>query len=157
MDNSDTSGADHNAGDTSNAARRARAIGGVFFRSADPEATRAWYQQHLGLGTDAYGSAFTWRPDSAPEQRGFTQWSSFEADTDYFGSADQQFMINYRVEGLAELVETLRAEGVEIVDEIDVQPYGSFVHIVDNDGRRVELWEPIDTEYEDAVEGRTTS
>lgn len=137
--------------------RRARAIGGVFFRSADPEATRAWYERHLGLGTDQYGSAFTWRRDGEPERRGFTQWSSFAADTDYFGSSDQQFMVNYRVEGLVELVETLRAEGVEIVDEIDVQSYGSFVHIVDNDGRRVELWEPVDTEYESAVEGRTTS
>jgi len=126
---------------------RVRAIGGVFFRSKDSKASLEWYARHLGLGVDTYGSNFVWRKEDAPEQLGYTIWSPFKHETDYFGDNDQQFMINYRVDDLEALVETLRAEGVEIVDEIQVESYGKFVHIVDNEGRRVELWEPVDEEY----------
>ncbi len=134
---------------------RVRAIGGVFFRAKNSQATRDWYARHLGLGVDNYGSNFTWRHAESPEQFGHTQWSPFKHETDYFGSPDQQFMINYRVDDLEALVKTLREEGVEIVDEIITEDYGKFVHIVDNDGRRVELWEPVDDEYEKMLDGVT--
>ena len=134
---------------------RVRGIGGVFFKSADSAATRAWYAKHLGLATDDYGTNFVWRQADAPDQAGHTQWSPFKRDTAYFGDADQQFMINYRVDDLAALVARLRAEGVEIVDEIQTESYGKFVHIVDNDGRRVELWEPVDEEYAAMLDGVT--
>ncbi len=134
---------------------RVRGIGGVFFRSKDSEATRNWYAKHLGLGVDAYGSNFAWRYADNPEQFGYTQWSPFKQETDYFGSSDQQFMINYRVHDLEALVKTLRAEGVEIVDEVVTEAYGKFVHVIDNDGRRVELWEPVDSKYEKMLDGVT--
>ena len=138
-------------------AAQVHAIGGVFFRSSDPEATRAWYAEHLGLGVDVHGSTFTWRRDTAPESRGHTQWSPFGDDTDYFGDTDQQFMVNYRVDDLDGLLERLRAAGVEIVGEMQHYPFGRFQHIIDGDGRRVELWEPNDVAYEDEVDGATRS
>ncbi len=135
--------------------RRARAIGGVFFRSKDAEATKNWYARHLGLVTNDYGSIFAWRHDTAPEQRGFTVWGAFADDTDYFGAQDQQFMVNYRVDNLESLVASLKTEGVEIVSEIMNEPQGKFVHIIDLDGRRVELWEPDDEACERESEGVT--
>lgn len=137
--------------------QRVHAVGGVFFRCEDPAATRDWYQRHLGVNSDEYGSAFTWRRDSNPEQRGFLQWSPFEGSTEYFGSPDQQFMVNYRVDDLDGLLERLRADGVEVAGEIEEMEFGRFVHIVDNDGRRLELWEPIDAAYDEGVTARTES
>ncbi len=134
---------------------RVHAIGGIFFRSNNPEASRNWYKRHLGLNVDEYGTNFVWREEQAPQNRGYTQWSAFEHDTTYFGSADQQFMLNYRVDDLETLVEVLREDGVKIVGEIMHEAYGKFAHVIDGDGRRVELWEPIDTEYKKMLDGVT--
>jgi len=110
-----------------------RAVGGIFFRSSNPKSSREWYQRHLGLKTDEYGTNFAWRQDQDPEHRGFTQWSAFKQDTQYFGEHEQQFMINYRVDDLESLVAELRKDGIEIVDDIQHETYGKFVHIVDCD------------------------
>ena len=134
---------------------RVRGIGGVFFRAPQPAATRDWYQKHLGLRTDEYGTNFAWRQADDPGRPGYTQWSPFAADTSYFGAGGQQFMINYRVDDLAALLERLREAGVEIVGDVQEEPYGRFVHIVDGDGRRVELWEPVDDEYAKMLDGVT--
>lgn len=134
---------------------RVRAIGGIFFRSSDPKQTKDWYARHLGLAVDAYGTNFAWRHKDDPNKAGYTQWSAFEKETGYFGDLDQQFMINYRVENLDALIKALRAEGVEFVGEMQNEPFGRFVHIIDNEGRRVELWEPIDDEYEKILNGVT--
>ncbi len=132
---------------------RATGIGGIFFKVADPEKTRQWYKDHLQLGTDDYGSNFEWRQADEGTAKGFTQWSPFKQSSDYFAG---QFMINYRVTNLEALVEELRAKGVEIVDQIDSQEIGKFVHIIDGDGTRVELWEAFDDEYDKMVgDGRT--
>lgn len=136
---------------------RVHGLGGVFFRSADPEATRRWYQDHLGLAVDDCGSSFAWRRDSASEQRAFTLWSPFEAETEYFGNDDQQFMINFRVDDLDGLLAQLAEVGIKPVSAIETQPHGRFVHIIDNDGRRIELWEPVDDEYEQVADGTTPS
>ncbi len=134
---------------------RVTGIGGVFFRSRDPAATRQWYADHLGFKVDAYGTNFAWRQANAPEQPGYTQWTAFSEDTTYFGAQDQAFMINYRVTDLEALVAELRHAGVHIVDDIITETYGKFVHIVDGDGRQVELWEPVDAEYEALLDGVT--
>ena len=134
---------------------RVRAIGGVFFRSADPEATRSWYSQHLGLDVDAFGTNFAWRQEDAPERRGHTQWTPFPSDTSYFGASDQQYMINYRVDDLDALIEKLREEGVQIDGDLQCEKFGKFIHVIDSDGRRVELWEPLDDEYEKILDGVT--
>ncbi len=135
--------------------KRVRAIGGVFFKSKDPEKTKAWYKKHLGLDTDAYGTNFEWRQAENSEKKGFTQWSPFAADTAYFGSPEQSYMVNYRVDDLKGLVTQLKAEGVTVLDEIEETEYGHFVHIQDAEGIKLQLWEPNDEVYETMVEGRT--
>ena len=133
--------------------KRVTGIGGVFFKVKDPAMTRDWYKQHLGFNTDEYGSNFEWRQADEGVKKGFTQWSPFKESSSYF---DQDFMINYRVSNLDGLLDDLRTKGVEIVDEVQQEDYGKFVHIIDGDGNKVELWEPNDESYDDMVgEGRT--
>ncbi|MEO0405586.1 MAG: VOC family protein, partial [Bacteroidota bacterium] len=135
--------------------KRVTGIGGVFFRSNNPEALRAWYGKHLGLGVDSYGTNFEWRQAADSTKKGFTQWSPFHHATPYFGDSSQQYMINYRVQDLEHLLLHLSEEGVVVVDEMQTTEYGKFIHILDLEGNKVELWEPIDEEYELLVEGRT--
>lgn len=134
---------------------KVRGIGGIFFKCDDPAATRQWYRDHLGLQTDEYGTNFEWRQADEGVRKGFTLWAPFEASTDYFGRAEQQFMINFRVEDLDGLLESLAEKGVTAAGEIQTFAYGRFVHVVDCDGRTIELWEPDDEQYDRIVEGRT--
>jgi catechol 2,3-dioxygenase-like lactoylglutathione lyase family enzyme len=135
--------------------RKVRGIGGIFFKTPDPTATRDWYRTHLGLNTDAYGTTFEWRQADDSSKPGFSQWSPFSSDTTYFGPPDQAFMINYRVDDLEALVAELRAAGVTVVDEIAVYDYGKFVHVLDLHGQQLELWEPNDEHYQTMVGGVT--
>lgn len=137
--------------------KRVTGIGGIFFKVKDPDATKSWYQKHLGLNTDKYGTTFEWRSSENPEKKGFSQWSPMKDDTGYFKPSEKDFMINYRVENLAELVEELKAEGVTVLDEIETYEYGKFVHILDPDGHSIELWEPVDEAYDGIVDARTKS
>ncbi|MFN8135864.1 MAG: VOC family protein [Bacteroidales bacterium] len=122
--------------------KRVTGIGGIFFKCKDPKKMTAWYQEHLGLNTNPYGATFEWfeGPDSSTKAQ--TQWSPFPETTKYFDPSTRDFMINYRVENLEVLVEELKKEGVTIVDEIETYDYGKFVHILDAEGNKVELWEP---------------
>lgn len=131
---------------------KVRALGGIFFKCQDPLAQRQWYQHHLGLNTDEYGTSFAWRHFDNPEARGYSQWSPFPSDSTYF---EGDYLINYRVDDLDELLQSLKAAGVEIIGEVTVEDYGKFVHIRDPEGQRIELWEPNDTEYENGLEGIT--
>lgn len=137
--------------------KRVTGIGGIFFKVKDPNATKSWYQKHLGLNTDKYGTAFEWRSSENPESKGFTQWSPMQDSTDYFLPSQKEFMINYRVEDLESLVAELKKEGVQILDEIQTFEYGKFVHILDPDEHAIELWEPNDEVYDDLTSGRTVS
>jgi predicted enzyme related to lactoylglutathione lyase len=138
--------------------KRVTGIGGVFFRTKDPNSTKEWYKKHLGLNTDVFGTAFEWRKSSNPTQKGYTQWSPMDAETDYFGDgSNQPFMINYRVENLESLLQSLKEEGVKIVREMEVFEYGKFAHILDGNGNWVELWEPNDQVYDELTIGRTKS
>lgn len=135
--------------------KRVTGIGGIFFKCKDPEQMKLWYKTHLGLDTDAYGTSFEFRQSDEPEKKGFLQWSPFSADTKYFEPSAKEFMINYRVENLVALVDELKREGVEVVDEIETFEYGKFVHILDAEGNKIELWEPDDIEYDKIAGGRT--
>jgi predicted enzyme related to lactoylglutathione lyase len=122
--------------------KRVIGIGGVFFKAKDPEKLRAWYQQHLGLEFDAYGSVTFSCPDEAePRKRAQTVWSLFPSDTKYFDPSKTDFMINYRVDDLASLLEQLRDEGVEVDERTEEYEYGRFGWIMDPEGNRIELWE----------------
>ena len=136
--------------------KRVTGVGGVFFKAEDPEKLRDWYRDHLGLVTNEYGSLFEFRSTDNPEEKGYLQWSPFSAGTKYFEPSKKDFMINYRVENLERLIEQLRAEGVTILDTIESYEYGKFAHIIDPEGNKIELWEPVDTEFTRLYEGETT-
>lgn len=128
--------------------KKATGIGGIFFKCKDPKKMREWYQAHLGLNTNQYGAVFEWRQGADTTKKGFTQWSPFAETTKYFAPSTKDFMINYRVENMEVLVEQLKKDGVTITDTIEAVEYGKFVHILDVEGNKVELWEPNDIEYE---------
>lgn len=131
-------------------------IGGVFFKSTNPQKSKEWYSKHLGLVTDDYGSTFESRDAKNPESINYLQWSPFQDSTDYFAPAENEFMINYRVEHLDDLLASLKASGVTVLDEIASFDYGRFVHILDNEGRKIELWEPIDQVFTEELKDQTT-
>jgi predicted enzyme related to lactoylglutathione lyase len=135
--------------------KRATSIGGVFFKCKNPDKIKEWYSKHLGLNTDKYGTSFEWRQADDSTKKGFTAWSPFNEDTKYFDPSEKEFMINYRVDNIELLVEELKKEGVTIVDSIEVYEYGKFVHIMDIEGNKIELWEANDAEY-DKIEGSKT-
>jgi predicted enzyme related to lactoylglutathione lyase len=128
--------------------KRVTGIGGIFFKCKDPKAVREWYKTHLGLNTNQYGAVFEWYQGVDNTKKGFLQWSPFKETTKYFEPSTKEFMINYRVENLQALVEELKKEGVTVTDTISTYDYGKFVHIMDLEGNKIELWEPNDIEFE---------
>jgi len=128
--------------------KRVTGIGGIFFKCKDPKKLREWYQRHLGLNTNQYGTVFEWYQGADSTKKGFSQWSPFKEKTKYFEPSTKEFMINYRVENLAALIEELKKEGVTITDTLQKVDYGKFVHIMDTEGNKIELWEPNDIVYE---------
>lgn len=136
--------------------KRVTGLGGIFFQCQDPDHIKSWYARHLGLHMDAYGTSFEWRQTGDATRKGFTQWSPFREQSDYFAPSEKPFMINYRVADLEALVPLLREEGVTILDEITHFEYGKFVHILDPEGNKIELWEPQDQAFDELAEGRTS-
>ena len=126
--------------------KKVTGIGGIFFKCKEPGKMRDWYKTHLGLNTTDYGANFEWREEFDSTKKGSTAWSPFSDTSTYFAPSSKDFMINYRVDNLELLVEELRKEGVTIVDKIETYSYGKFVHILDMEGNKVELWEPKDDE-----------
>lgn len=125
--------------------KRVTGLGGVFFKSKNPKELVAWYAKHLGLKTDEYGSTFWWKDVQGNDCS--TQWSPFAEDTSYFSPSEKQFMQNFRVENLEELLVQLKQEGVTVVGEIESYDYGKFGWIIDLEGNKIELWEPIDAVF----------
>lgn len=117
-------------------------IGGIFFKTKNPEILRDWYKKHLGFDTNDYGATFDYKAMCESSQNGATQWSPFEESTRYFEPSNKEFMINYIVEDLEKLVEELRKENVIILDDIETYDYGKFIHILDCEENKIELWEP---------------
>ncbi|WP_353145929.1 VOC family protein [Chryseobacterium sp.] len=128
--------------------KRVTGIGGIFFKCKDPKMMREWYRDHLGLNTNEYGAVFEWYQGADNSKKGFSQWSPFSEKTKYFQPSEKDFMINYRVADLEKLVEQLKKENVTIIDKIETYEYGKFVHIMDIEGNKIELWEPNDIVYE---------
>ena len=130
-------------------------IGGIFFRSKNPKETREWYGKNLGLAVNEFGSPFEFRNAHRPDEINYLNWNPFDEDTDYFAPSSKEFMINYRVQNIEGLVANLKENGVTIVDTIETFEYGKFVHIMDPEGNKIELWEPIDSVLT-AMGGETT-
>ena len=123
---------------------RITGIGGVFFKArSDAKALGAWYAQHLGLKLEPWGGAILKWPDDAMPDGGLTVWSLAAPDSKWFGPSESPFMINYRVDDLDALLEQLRGGGVEILKGPDSDENGKFAWIMDPDGHKIELWQPI--------------
>lgn len=124
--------------------KRVTGIGGIFFKSKDPAHLREWYRDHLGIESEGEsGASFHWREADSREAEGLTVWSPFPDDTRYFEPSTAPFMINYRVADLDWLLTQLRDEGVEVDPRVEEFEYGRFAWIMDPEGNRIELWEPI--------------
>ena len=136
--------------------KKVTGIGGIFFKSKNPEETKNWYKKNLGFVIDEYGSMFEFRNADDPDKKEYLQWSPFEESTDYFKPSDKEFMINYRVEDIEGLVKELKDGGVTIVDDIESFEYGKFVHILDPENNKIELWEPVDIAFTKPHEEETT-
>ncbi|MBS1743502.1 MAG: VOC family protein [Bacteroidetes bacterium] len=122
--------------------KKVTGIGGIFFKCKDPNQIKEWYNKHLGLDAGPYGASFEWRDAEDNSKKGLTQWNvNTEAAKMYEPSA-KDFMINYRVENLEALVEELKKENVTILDSIASYDYGKFIHILDPEGNKIQLWEP---------------
>ena len=136
------------AGASDKKMKKVTGIGGIFFKTKDVKKTQEWYEKHLGLAKGAYGTNIEWRHADDSSKKGFTLWAPFSEKTKYFYPSPKDYMINYRVADLEWLVEELKKEGVTIVDKIETVDYGKFVHILDLEGVKIELWEPNDIVYE---------
>ncbi len=126
--------------------KRVTGIGGFFFKSKDPQRIKEWYSQHLGLPTDDYGCTFWWQDASGRDCS--TQWGPFNEETTYFAPSKKEFMMNFRVADLERLLAVLREEGVTVVGEMQVFDYGKFGWILDPEGNKLELWEPVDEAFQ---------
>ncbi len=117
-------------------------IGGIFFFSDDPQKTKEWYGQNLGLEINDFGSIFESRNVNNPDEINQLVWSPFKKESDYFSPSKKEYMINYRVQNIEALVNKLKDSGVTVLDTIATYEYGKFVHILDPEGNKIELWEP---------------
>ncbi|TGK08975.1 VOC family protein [Leptospira fletcheri] len=118
-------------------------IGGIFFFSDNPKETKEWYSKNLGLEINAWGSvSFESRNLNNPDEIDSLQWSPFKKGDEYFSPSKKDFMINYRVQNIEGLVNKLKENGVTILDDIASYDYGKFIHIMDVEGNKIELWEP---------------
>ncbi len=124
--------------------KKVTGIGGIFFKCKDPNKIKEWYNTHLGFDAGPYGASFEWREAEDPSKKGLTQWNVNSETAKLYEPSTKDFMINYRVENLEALVEELKKENVTIVDKIETYDYGKFVHILDIEGNKIQLWEPKD-------------
>lgn len=119
-------------------------IGGIFFYSDNPKETQEWYAKNLGIETNEWGSSsFETRNIDRPDEINSLQWKPFKKGDEYFSPSKKEFMINYQVQNLEGLVKQLQVNGVTVLDSIETFDYGKFVHILDKEGNKIELWEPI--------------
>jgi predicted enzyme related to lactoylglutathione lyase len=123
--------------------KRVTGIGGIFFNSSNPAAMRAWYKTHLGIDVQDWGgAAFTWADAAGQPTTGTTIWSVGDTKDNAFAPGGASFMVNYRVADLLALVTVLKAEGCNVLDDINESEFGKFAWVLDPDGNKVELWEP---------------
>lgn len=119
-------------------------VGGIFFYTDNLEETQKWYAENLGIEMNDWGSSsFDSRDLIDPEQINTLQWKPFKKGDEYFSPSKREFMINYQVQNIEGLIDKLKKNGVHILDSIETFDYGKFVHIMDKEGNKIELWEPI--------------
>jgi predicted enzyme related to lactoylglutathione lyase len=120
-------------------------VGGIFFYSDNPKETQEWYAENLGIETNEWGSSsFDSRNVDRPDEINSLQWKAFKKGDEHFSPSKKEFMINYQVQNIEGLVSKLKENGVTVLDSIETFDYGKFVHILDKEGNKIELWEPVD-------------
>jgi len=124
--------------------KKVTGIGGIFFKCKDPNKMKEWYKTHLGIDAGQYGASFEWYQDAEGKKKGLTQWNLNSETAKLYEPSAKDFMINYRVDNLESLVEELKKEGVTVLDKVETYDYGKFVHILDAEGNKIQLWEPTD-------------
>lgn len=117
---------------------RVLGIGGVFFRSPDPDMSARWYADHLGVDPPPE----SYETPSWQQQAGSTVFTGMPTDSDHFGSNDRTWAINFRVEDLDAMVEQLRFDGIDVKVDPEVYPNGRFANLHDLDGNPIQLWQP---------------
>jgi predicted enzyme related to lactoylglutathione lyase len=123
--------------------KRVSGIGGVFLKARDAEALREWYRRHLGIDVQDWGgTTFRWSDAGGAENHGATVWSIFPSSSSYFDPSPAPFMVNYRVENLAAVLDALRAEGCTVDEKTESSEFGKFGWVMDPEGNRIELWQP---------------
>jgi predicted enzyme related to lactoylglutathione lyase len=132
-----------NSNSTVDTTPKVTGIGGIFFFSDNPKEMKDWYAKNLGLEINAWGSSsFESRNIKNPDEIDSLQWKPFKKGDEYFSPSKKDFMINYRVQNIEVLVNKLKENGVTILDNIASYDFGKFVHIMDSEGNKIELWEP---------------
>lgn len=120
-------------------------LGGIFLKFEDPSKMNRWYEVVLGMTPNDYGVLFAFNTSS---KRGYLQLGTFPSDSDYFGATEQRAMLNFRVNDMEKMLERLNHFNVPILNEVQTYEYGKFLHISDPEGNRIELWEAIDTAFD---------
>lgn len=125
---------------TSMAKERVDGIGGFFFKSENPAQLAAWYDEHLGVNK----TPTTYEEEPWQQTAGPTVFGVFNDKTKYFGTDEQQWMINFRVRDLDAMVAQLRTADIEVEVDSEVYPNGRFARLADPEGNPIQLWEPAD-------------
>ncbi len=125
-------------------APRVVGLGGVFIKSRDPAALRAWYRKHLGLAIDDTYGGCTLPLNEPPQPNACSVFSVFAASSTYFDPSPAPFMLNFRVADLDAVLAALRAEGCAVDDKVERSEFGAFGWVMDPEGHRIELWQPPD-------------
>ena len=119
-------------------------IGGVFFKSTgDHQKLAEWYSHNLGIPLEPWGGAILKWTDDKSDDGGLTVWNAAKKDTEWFSPSTAGFMINYRIDNMDEMLAELQRKGVEIFKGPESHENGKFAWILDPDGNKVELWEPM--------------
>ncbi|MEN8927775.1 MAG: VOC family protein [Flavobacteriales bacterium] len=122
---------------------RVSGIAGIFFKSHNPGKLNKWYQDNLGLKNGPFGARYEWQELHGDSTRmGSLQWSAMSDKGNYFLPSSKDFMINYRVENLERLVADLKKDSIPLLDSVAIYPYGKFIHLLDIEGNKIELYEP---------------
>jgi predicted enzyme related to lactoylglutathione lyase len=117
-------------------------IGGIFFLSEEPAKVTQWYVDNLGLKTDEYGGVFDFNLGADSSKFNEMRWNAFAKTSKYLEPSKSNFMINYKVRNIEGIIEKMKANGAQIVDEMETYDFGKFIHVLDSDGNKIELWEP---------------
>jgi len=122
--------------------KKVTGVGGIFFKCKEPKKVKEWYKAHLGFDTNQYGASFAWQDTIVTSKKNALQWAPFSEKTKYFEPSTKDFMVNYTVTDLTSLAIELKKDSVVICDTIETYEYGKFLHIMDIEGNKIELYEP---------------